>query len=1139
MEGFLRRLCDIACGPSIQEKTSCTKILITTRPTVEVDNAAIGREVVLEIQESDTKAAVGKFVEDGVRHLGQLKQLSSPAQDFIREEITQKSGHVFQTAQTALRRLRSECYDLEIREVVSRALARVNSQKSDDAYEETLEILESAPLQDQVKAARIVRILFFSQNKLSLLELEHALLVDVHGSEPILKPAPVQSTLGVFIRTYLALLVKIDNDSMVSLQHQTIREYFQSLSGDRWQIYSCAERKGGHLQLALICIGHMVLWRGHAVTQEDIDAHKGNEILARMDKVTFLRYASYYWDLHTKEAGDLIIPHMPLVDKLLGIHSNQSYNDYYLPMLDLRRSQGLDTRDKYQDFFPLLPVSFLATNDLLHVLRGHTWQRKVQKRGLARRMMFWTSQAVNSDTIEADFDLNEQDKNGLGSTPLHCACRNGHLETAKLLLDCGASGEVYDADRNSPFSMAVEGNWEEMAEMLITRNQCWDDPEKGGKSVTLHMACFFGMSKVVQHLLGIGYDVNAQDLDGGVPIHCATRNNQTDTLEVLLKAGGLPDLKTNFGNTPLHLAARDGFLAVIQMLFRYKSDMDPIPIRSDGGSPHHAAAACGHLEVFKYLEAKCKDVRPDEDGNLPIHLAAYGGYLPIVNHLSDISNITAMDKNKRLPIHYAAANGQLETVQRLLQLGRKVGLSVDVKCRDLSVTVEESSDGLLTPLYLAVALGHQKTAEYLINEGADPNVRSFRNQTLLHEAVRNNTSEIFELLLKHHLDPFEANETLETPLHMAAALGNSDIVEIYLGMQDIRAGLDMVDTDGDSALALAIQNSHAQISGKLVSKGANVHLLDRDQSSTLMLSLELEEMTVFERLLEEGVDVNVADAFGDTALHAAAIYGRLDACETLIKRGANINAERLVTKVTPLHCAGKRNNVDIVLRLLNAGADPFKRELSGASIMDYVTTYQPMLDLLRRYRKDYRPESNEGQPNALRQVFCATLRALPLTAPTDQAGKLKFRVLFGTLLYVSWNLKEYDIYRVCEGDSIDRSANSTPIWPYRCDNCHRRNVEGSPWVCKQCPATHICSECYEKRSEGLYARGCSVDHEYLEILGEEWGKLEEGKVNAKGQTLWEWIAELKETHLTGDDDELEDSTQHRKKVPVIQVSGAV
>ena len=95
MEGFLTRLCNIAHGPSTQVKTSSTKILITTRPTVEVNNAAIGREIVLEIQRSDTLSAVGKFVEAGVRLLGQLRNLSSPSQDFIKEQIMEKSGHVF------------------------------------------------------------------------------------------------------------------------------------------------------------------------------------------------------------------------------------------------------------------------------------------------------------------------------------------------------------------------------------------------------------------------------------------------------------------------------------------------------------------------------------------------------------------------------------------------------------------------------------------------------------------------------------------------------------------------------------------------------------------------------------------------------------------------------------------------------------------------------------------------------------------------------------------------------------------------------------------------------------------------------------------------------------------------------------
>ena len=1115
MEGFLRKLCNIAHGPSTQPKTSCTKILIATRPTVEVSNATIGREIVLEIQEFDTLSAVGNFVDGGVRRLGQLKNLSSPSQDFIKEQIIQKSGHVFQTAQTALRRLRNERYNLENRDVVVRALDRVNSQKSDDAYEEVLEILTSAPVQDQVKAARIVRILFFLQEKLSLMELEHALLVETQASELILRPAPLQCTVDIFIRDYLALLVKIDHESMVRLDHQTVREYFQNFSGDRWQVYSCADRNGGHLHLALTCIRYMVLWRCQAITRLDINSREENDIFSELEKAQFFSYASKYWDLHTREAGKLIIPYIPLVNKLLGFDSPQAYTDYYLPMLYSRWIGGLDTMYTDRDFFALLPGSFLAANNLLHVLREYTRQRKDQNRSLAQRLMFWKSQAVDNDTIEADFDLNLQDENALGLTPLHCACQNGHLDTARLLLDCGASGEVYDKYRNSPFSIAVKNKREEIAELLIERDQCWD---QGGRSLTLHLACYSGMSKVVRHLLEIGRDVNAQIFDGWTPLHLAAEAGHIDTLKVLLEAGGSLDIVTKSGSSPLYLAAKKGFLAVIEILFRYRPNLNPAPLTSDGRSPHHAAAAGGHLEVLEYLEVKRKDVRPDEVGNLPIHLAAKGGHLPIVDHLSNESNITSMTKDKRLPIHSAASHGHMEIVRRLLQLGRRMGVGIDVKCRDLSATVEESPDGLLTPLYLAVALGHPETAEYLIKEGADTKVRSFLKYTLLHEAARVNTSNIFHLLLEHNLNPFGKNENGRTPLHLAAALGSSNIVDIYLAMRNIDAGLNIVDVDGSSALALAIENKQVQIVHQLISKGAAIHLLDAFQNSTLIFSSDLEELTVSKRLLEEGVNVEIANASGYTALHNSAERGNLEVCEMLIDRGANVNVETPVTRLTPLHHAGQRNNVDIMLRLLDAGADPFKRDISGATIMDFVTTYQPTLDLLYRYRRDYEPLPSEERTHVLKSYFRAKLRVFPLMAPTDTPGRTILLVLLRDGLgYASWHLKEFDVFQICFEYSINRSNGSISSSLYFCDACWKPHVEGSFWRCKQCRSTEICNECYQKRSKGEQPRGCSAEHEYLELAGEEWRKLEDGKVNAKGQTFWEWIAELKETYLTGDD----------------------
>lgn len=1129
MKGFLKRLCDIARDPGTQTRKSCTKILITTRPTGELNEVTMDREITLDIQESDTISAVGKFVKNGVRILAQRKGLSSLAQEFITGEILQKSGHVFQTARIALTKLGHESYDLENREVVSRALITVNSRRSNDAYEETLVTLDSVPEQDRKKAARIIRTLFFLQRQMSLLELENALLFDDHDSAPNPKPPPLKSTIQNFIRKYLALLVKIDKESMVGLQHQTVREFVQSLTVAKWQIYSCADRKGGHLQLALICIHYILLRCREVVRQQGKNSHEDDH---------FLNYASCYWALHTREAGELINPYLPRVNKLMGFESTQDTNDYYLPMLFLRWRQGLDDRDKDRAFVRLSPGSFLAGNDLFHVLRGHTRQRKRQQGGLTQRMMFWRSQAVNDYTIEADFDLKKQDeKNDLLLTPLHCACQHGNLETARLLLDCGASGKVYDADRSTPFSMAVGGNFEEVAEMLISRNECWDDPKRGGGSRTLHRACIYGMSKVVRHLLAIGLNVNAKLGNGWTPIHYAVDGGQIDTLEVLLAAGGSPDSPTKAGGTPLYMAAKDGQLAIIEMLFHYKPDMNPIPIRSDGQSPHHAAAARGHLDVLNYLEAKHKDVEPDKYGELPIHDAARGGHLAILDLLAHKSNITAPNKDTQLPIHLAACEGHLETVRKLFQLGREVGMSIDVKCRDLSVTVEESPNGLLTPLYLAVAEDNPKTAEYLINEGADLYVRSFDKSTLLHEAAGNSTSETFELLLEHNLDPVEKNEDLETPLHIATTHGNARVVDIYLEMQNIDAILDAGNIDGDSPLMLAIDNQNEYIAEQLISEGANIHSLNGYQRSPLNASVDLEEMTVFKRLLEEVAKVDVADVYGRTVLLRAAERGKLDACEMLIERGANINAEEHTTKLTPLHYAAQRNNVDIIQCLLNAGADPFRREASGACIMEYVTSYQPTIDLLRKYRKDYEPQPSEERTESLKQLFCATLRDLPSVAPTNRKGEIEADVLLYGFFYSSFRLKRYDTARICFEYGTRRSSDSTPVPPGECDECWRIRVEGSGWQCKQCPSTFICNECYEKRSKGLFSRGCSAGHEFLQIAGEEWKKLEKGKVNVKGQTLWEWIAELKEIYLTGDNVELETPAQDREKNPTVQVHG--
>ena len=1125
MEGFLKKLCETADESSSLERPVCTKILVTTRPTSEVRRATMGKDVLLETRESDTTSAVGEFVKAGVESLNQLKGLSPSAQDFIQNTVTQKSGHCFQTAATALALLRRSRYSLENQKVASDVLTKVNPQRCNDAYEEMLRDLQKAPPDDRLKASRIIRIIFFLQEEITLLALDHAL----PSSEDNLRPTPILGALDAFIRNNLALLVKIDERSIVSLQHQTVKEFLKKLSVPDLREYSCADNEGGHLHLALICIQHLKSRRHQVVTQEEIDRHEGNEEAARLDKSKFDWYASCYWDLHTKEAGNRINPHMSLVKQLLDT------DDCYTAMLYSRWALGKDRQIWGLDFFPIQPISFLAANGLIDVLREHTVQRKEGERGLTRRLLFWRSRPGKDSGLKADFDLKPHADDHLRLTPLHYACSEGHLEVVEHLLNCGASGKVYDIDQQTPFSWAVARERKEIAEMLIERNQCW---KPGGIVLTLHLACRHGMLGVVRHLLEDQYDVNARVFEGWTPIHGAVMADQTEILEFLLSNGGTPDSATEDGTTPLYCAAELGHLASIEILFHFKASMDPAPVRSDGRSPHHATALGGHLAVFQYLQRKCKYIKPDNDGYLPIHLAAASGHLFVINELSDKSNITSIDNNKQLPIHRAAARGHLDIVRKLFNLGQNFGIGVDVKCRDLSVTVEECPDDHITPLYLAVANGHQEIAEYLVGEKASLSVRSFRKQTLLHKAAGLGTSKMFKFLLQHGMDPYSINGSEETPLHLAATLGNRAIVETYLEMQNIDAYINAVDVDGESALTLAIISKNTQIAVDLISKGANVHLKSKYNVSSLMHSVDLKDTTVCKMLLEAGVDVNSTDICGETALHNAAENGNLDACDMLLARNAEVNKETYMIKTTPLHKAVERNHVDVAVRLLNAGADPLKREVCGACVFDYPTTYQPMSDLLKEYRKDYQPLSSCGQSDTLRKLFCDDLCAIPSTAPKDHNEAVQILVRWGNLAYVTWHLKDYDTLRTLLEIATYRSAELKLPAPSDCDDCRREGAAGSFWVCKQCHTNVICSECYENRSSGKYTRGCSIDHEYLELGGADWRRVEAGRVNAKGQTLWEWIQELKETHLNRYNTKSETTTDSAR-LPAGQEIGAL
>jgi hypothetical protein len=118
--------------------------------------------------------------------------------------------------------------------------------------------------------------------------------------------------------------------------------------------------------------------------------------------------------------------------------------------------------------------------------------------------------------------------NANGETPLHIAAKHGKLGNVKCLLDLGANVYALDKDGNTPLHSAVSvGN--QYYDVLFT-------------------------PYIIEHLIGRGVDINAQNFNGFEPLHSAAEFGNPAILTCLLKLGSNINVETAQGLTPVLLA---------------------------------------------------------------------------------------------------------------------------------------------------------------------------------------------------------------------------------------------------------------------------------------------------------------------------------------------------------------------------------------------------------------------------------------------------------------------------------------------------------------------------------------------------------------------------------------------------------
>jgi ankyrin repeat protein len=280
--------------------------------------------------------------------------------------------------------------------------------------------------------------------------------------------------------------------------------------------------------------------------------------------------------------------------------------------------------------------------------------------------------------------------------------------------------------------------------------------------------------------------------------------------------------------------AAEGNLAKVKELVEKNPELVKAKDK-ESETPLHKAAAQGHMDVVNYLISKGADIDARNNANQnPLLHAAYYGKTEVVKFLLDKgADFKTPDIYGRTILHYPVREGYEDVVEILLSKG-------------MDITVE---DGMgVSPLRFAIERGHAGIMELFIASKA-LNLGGDSGRTALHLAAKQGQKDIADLLIAKGVSTKTKDDMDATLLHNAAIGG---LAELSQRLITEGASLNDLDARGRSPLHYAVKQGSLPIAKLLVEKGANLNIIGKDNRTALLIAEDWDFYEIIELLSTAG-----------------------------------------------------------------------------------------------------------------------------------------------------------------------------------------------------------------------------------------------------------------------------------------------